>query len=151
MICTVEACETIAAYTGKGYCQKHYKRWIRHGDPSTVLLIHRFKRGHDPQRFKFPARYNKPVVGSLAHNSWKAMKQRCTNPKRHNYPSYGGKGITVCERWKSFDNFLADMGERPQGTSLDRIDSNGNYEPNNCRWATYKVQARNSGRRKVLA
>jgi hypothetical protein len=71
------------------------------------------------------------------------MVARCTNPKHRAYKSYGGRGITVCARWRSFTNFLADMGEKPEGLSLDRIDYNGNYEPDNCRWATDKQQARN--------
>lgn len=75
--------------------------------------------------------------------SWEAMKKRCNNPKAWNYSSYGGRGITICEEWKYFKNFLKDMGERPSGTSLDRIDNNGNYEPSNCRWATYKEQVLN--------
>jgi hypothetical protein len=71
------------------------------------------------------------------------MKQRCLNPKATAYAYYGGRGVTICERWMSFDNFLADMGERPEGRTLDRIDPYGNYEPSNCRWATYAEQTHN--------
>lgn len=81
---------------------------------------------------------------STTYNSWAAMKQRCYDPKRSNYAYYGGRGIKVCDQWiNSFDQFLADMGERPEGKTLDRIDVNGNYEPSNCRWVTAKEQTSN--------
>ena len=75
--------------------------------------------------------------------SWRAMVERCTNPGAADYPRYGGRGIRVCDRWRDFTAFLADMGERPRGTTLDRRDVNGHYERGNCRWATAKEQGRN--------
>lgn len=75
---------------------------------------------------------------------WSDMIQRCTNPNLKAYKHYGGRGITVCDRWRnSSSNFIADMGPRPPNHSLDRIDNNGNYEPDNCRWATQKEQIAN--------
>ena len=88
------------------------------------------------------------LTQSPAYNCWANMKRRCTNPADSKFNIYGGRGITVCARWMfSLENFVSDMGPRPVGTTLDRIDPDGSYSPDNCRWATKSVQ--NQNRRKV--
>ncbi len=78
---------------------------------------------------------------------WKGMRQRCSNPRNQKFKDYGARGISVCERWDSFEAFLSDMGRRPSpGHSIDRKNNDGNYEPGNCRWATAKEQAANTRR-----
>jgi hypothetical protein len=74
---------------------------------------------------------------------WRDMKNRCNRPQMKCYKDYGGRGIIVCERWLKFESFLQDMGEKPDGLQIDRIDNNGNYEPSNCRWVTPKINVGN--------
>jgi hypothetical protein len=74
---------------------------------------------------------------------WVGMVNRCNNPNNPNYPRYGAKGITVCKRWKTFENFIADMGERPAGASIERIKNSKGYTPKNCKWATNLEQTLN--------
>lgn len=81
--------------------------------------------------------------GTPEYRSWNHMLQRCNNKNNHKYSDYGGRGITVYDKWLAFENFFADMGRRPHGTTLERIDVNGNYEPSNCKWATATEQQRN--------
>jgi hypothetical protein len=102
--------------------QAHPSGWVNHG-----RLIHGHTRGGN----------------SPTYRSWSGIVQRCTNQGHNRWHRYGGRGITVCERWRDFENFLADMGERPPGKSIDRIDPDGDYEPGNCRWATPKEQRAN--------
>ena len=78
------------------------------------------------------------------YNAWKDMRKRCTNRNQPQWKDWGGRGITICARWNSYENFAADMGPHPgKGWSLDRINNDGDYEPGNCRWANWKVQGRN--------
>lgn len=98
------------------------------------------------------ARGRAPVHGmkkTRTYNSWCAMKARCSNPKNEQFCRYGARGVVVCDRWAtSFECFLADMGERPAGTTIDRIDNGQGYLPGNCRWASHREQRMNQERMK---
>jgi DNA-binding XRE family transcriptional regulator len=130
-VCTIDSCESLLR--GFGYCAKHLWRQRQYGDP----LVTARTMSDDAGR----ALYDTPT-----HASWTSMRQRCLNSNAPKYHLYGGRGVTISDRWlgeHGMSNFLADMGERPAGTSLDRIDPEGNYEPGNCRWATPIEQRRN--------
>ena len=98
----------------------------------------RFLKGESASAFKHGHDYSSPT-----YRSWKVMKNRCTRPLDKQWMDYGGRGITVCNEWMTFSEFLKDMGIRPNNKTLDRIDNNGNSEPSNCRWAEIKTQRRN--------
>lgn len=97
------------------------------------------KHGHSPDSGASPT-----------YHTWAGMLARCTNPRHQHYRYYGGRGIAVCDRWHQFQNFLADMGEKPHGRSLDRINRDDDYAAYNCRWATAKEQARNKSTNRLM-
>ena len=90
------------------------------------------------------------MVNSPTYTTWESMIQRCTNKKQIHFKDYGGRGIKICEQWKKFENFLEDMGERPKNKEIDRIDNDGNYCKENCRWVTRKENINNRGRKKSI-
>lgn len=116
---------------------------LRNGDTESCGCLQRersFLHGHASSNNK-----------SKTYRSWASMIQRCTNPNNENYHNYGGKGIVVCKRWRSFPNFLEDMGECPLDRhTLGRCDSDNNYCKDNCRWETWKQQERNTRRNHLI-
>ena len=95
--------------------------------------------------------HKKHSQGSPTYNSWASMKQRCLNPKDSYWHRYGGRGIQICPTWLKFENFLRDMGVRPEGKTLDRIENDLHYMPGNCQWATPEEQRRNQSAQNPVA
>lgn len=120
-----------------------------------IVYLHKLRSGHTQSCGCYQRQ--RAVEGNVTHGHapykysrqtstyhiWSNMLARCSNPRVPHYRYYGGRGISVCARWATFENFLADMGERPPGLSLDRLNNDGNYEPGNCAWRTATEQVRN--------
>lgn len=127
-LCKITGCDS--PVVSLGMCNKHYLHNKRYGTPYTHTTPYGTLK-------KYPNEWN----------SYRSMKNRCFCKSMKCYPRYGGRGIAICDRWlgeDGFTNFLGDMGQRPRGTTLDRIDVNGDYEPSNCRWATTHEQRANT-------
>ena len=130
--CSLEDCDR--PHEAKGYCTLHYDRFRKYGDPKKLITE---RHG---------------MTNTKVYKTWDSMKERCYGSYRHDFAHYGGRGIDVCARWKnSLLAFYEDMGDPPTPQhTLDRIDSNGNYEPGNCRWATQRVQQNNRSSNRKL-
>ncbi len=129
--CSVENCEK--KVIARGYCRRHYQAALRRGD-------------YDEPKYEMSR-----LSSTTEYRTWSRMKGRCNNPNNNRYKHYGGRGIKVCVEWEcSFLQFYKDMGSKPSDDlSIDRINNDGNYEPNNCRWATIGEQNSNKRMQKT--
>ncbi|MET3998844.1 hypothetical protein [Marinobacterium sp. MBR-109] len=142
-ICRVDGCGQ--AVRCKELCSIHYSRMQRNGTTEKLKPRGNKRPGKDHNRFKHG------MAGTSTYKSWLAMKKRCLNPDCKDYPNWGGRGITICNEWMDFNNFLRDMGEKPKGMTLERVNNDDDYKPGNCIWASRTAQSRNRRYTKMSA
>jgi hypothetical protein len=122
---------------------QHYRMWLCRCDCGMEHLVASSNLANGSVKSCGCSLRSHNMTDTSTYRSWQSMHARCRNRNNPNYHHYGGRGISVCAEWQSFEAFVADMGPRPECASLDRIDNTGNYEPTNCRWATKREQGTN--------